>query len=264
LNLAKTEQNFRVLQQITASLSQTVHLMQRLSPETDKALPRVLDDIESLALMRAGFAPTQDLKQLWFNLFINVASSDAALGTTRALLDGRTDISGIDISSDVRWKLLTILSRHDAAGINELLELEIASDPSDLGQRNLLTAQSAAPNLANKEHWVNELQSPQTVTNLARQRAVMAELFPAAQTEHQLELLTKILSALPQMSRDADRYFLTSYTATLLTPMCRSESSALMQATLDEFSGQLNPTALRFLREAHQADAECQSLRSTQ
>jgi len=76
--------------------------------------------------------------------------------------------------------------------------------------------------------------------------------------------LTSALSALPQMSRDADSYFLTSYTSSLLTPMCHTESAALMQATLDEFGGELNPTALRFLREAHQADVECHALRAAQ
>jgi hypothetical protein len=59
-------------------------------------------------------------------------------------------------------------------------------------------------------------------------------------------------------------YFLTSYTAALLTPICRSESSALMQAALDEYGEQLNPTATRFLREAHQADMECLALRDAQ
>ncbi len=264
LALADSEENFRVLEQITGSLSWAVHRMQRLSPETDQALPRLLDDVESLALKRAHFAESQDLKQLWFGLFLNVASSDAALGTTRALLDGKTDIDGIEISSDVRWRLLTILSRHDAPGIEDLLAAEIERDPSDLGQRNLLTAQAAAPNAANKEHWVDELQSPETITNLAKQRAVMYGLFPATQTDLQLELLTKILSSLPQMSRDADQYFLSSYATVMLTPMCRSESIALMQATLDEFGDELNPTALGSLREAHQADVECQALRAAQ
>jgi aminopeptidase N len=264
LELADGEENIRVLEQITASLSQAVQSMQRLSPETDKALPQVLRQVEALALQRADSAETQDLKQLWFSLFRNVASSDAALGTVRALLDGEANINGVEISAGIRWELLYILSSHDAPGIEEMLAAEIQRDPSDAGQRNLLTAQAAAPNAANKEHWVDELQSPQTITNLSRQRAVMLGLFPPTQTDLQLELLTKILSSLPQMSRDADAYFLKSYTTDLLTPMCRQESSALMQATLDEFSGQLNPTASRFLREAHQADLECQALRAAQ
>jgi len=264
LMLTESEQNLRVLAQIIASLSDTLHLMQRLSPETDAALPRLLDDVESLALKRAHFAATHDLKQMWFGLFLSVASSDAALGTARALLDGKAEIDGIEISADVRWQLLRILSRGNAAGVTELLEQEIIRDPSDVGQRSLLTARAAAPGVANKEHWLDELQSPKANTNLAKQRAVMSGLFPATQTDSQLDLLTKILSALPQMSRDADAYFLTSYTTQMLTPMCHRESNALMQATLVEFGGQLNPTAMRFLREAHQADVECEALRAVQ
>jgi aminopeptidase N len=78
LDLADTEQNFRVLEQLSAALSGTVHLLQRLGPDADEALARVLGPVESLALRRAHFAPTQDLKQLWFGLFLEVAASDTA------------------------------------------------------------------------------------------------------------------------------------------------------------------------------------------
>jgi len=264
LRLAETEKNIRILEQIAGSLAGAANMMQRLRPETEEALQRVLSDIEELSLRRSHFANTQDVKQLWMNTFLNVVSSEAGLGTARALLDGKAEIDGIEISPEIRWRLLIILSRHDADDIVELLAAEIERDPSDFGQRSLLSAQAAAPNLVNKEQWVDELQAPQLLTSLAKQRAVISELFPPTQTDLQLKLLEKILSALPRMSREADSYFLSSYTGTLLTPMCRPESNALMQATLDEFSDQLNPTALRFLREAHQRDVECQSLRQAQ
>ncbi len=262
LRLAETEQNMRVLEQLTVSLVEAADLMQRLRPATDDVLPRLLREIEELALRRSHFAETQDLKHLWLNTFLSVVASDAGLGTARALLDGEAEIDGVAIAPELRWRLLIILSRHDADDIAALLEAEIERDPSDFGQRSLLSAQAAAPNLANKKRWVDELQTPQLLSSLAKQRAVIGELFPATQTDLQLQLLEQILSSLPQMSRAADAYFLTSYTETLLTPMCRLESNALMQATLDEFSEQLNPTALRFLREAHHADVECQALRN--
>ena len=264
LRLAETEKNMRVLEQVTVSLVGAANMMQRLRPETDKALPRVLRDIEELSLRQAHLAETPDVKQLWFNTFLDVVSSEAGLGTARALLDGEAEIDGIELSPEGRWRLLTILSRHDAEGITELLATEIERDASDFAQRNLLSAQAAAPNLANKEQWVAELQNPRLLTSLAKQRAVMQELFPATQTDLQLKVLEKLLSSLPQMSREADAYFLKSYTEVLFTPMCRLESNALMQAALDDFSGQLNPTALRFIREAHQLDVECQSLREVQ
>ena len=254
----------RVLEQITSSLVEASGMMKRLHPETDKALPRLLDDIEALGLRRSHFAQTQDLKHMWLNMFLNVVSSQSGVGTARAILDGRAEVDSIEISPEIRWRLLTILSRHGAPDIAKLLEEELSRDPSDFGERRALSVRAAAPDAAVKERWLAELQNPQSTTGLARQRAIMAELFPASQTDLQLGLLDKILGALPEMSRSVDPYFLSSYTTSLLQPMCRSESTALMQAALDDYAGQLNPTTLRFLREAHQADMACLSIRAAQ
>jgi aminopeptidase N len=264
LALADDEQNIRVVQQISTSLVEAIDVMQRLRPETDEALARLIPEVEEQSLRRAHFAEAQDRKRMWLNTYLGVASSPASLGTTRALLDGKAEIAGIDISADIRWALLTILSRNGVAGVNGLLEAESARDPSDAGTKSLLTARAAEPDAAVKTHWLDELQNPRSVTGLARQRAVMAGLFPSNQTALQLELLGSVLDVLPDMSSTADPYFLSSYVSELLTPVCRAESSALMQAALDEQADRLNSTALRFLREAHQADGECLLLRGVQ
>ena len=243
LRLAETEENMRVLEQIASSLAEAAGMMKRLRPETDKALPRLLDDIEALGLRRSHFAQTHDLKHMWLNMFLNVVSSNAGVGTARALLDGRAEIDGIEISPEIRWRLLTILSRHGAPDIAKLLEEELSRDPSDFGARSALSVRAAVPDAAVKERWLAELQNPQSTTSLARQRAVMHELFPANQTNLQLEVLPIILGALPQMSAYADPYFMRTYTESLLTPMCQPESTAqLKSAALDNYAGQLNPT----------------------
>lgn len=264
LRLAEHEQNIRVLEQITASIVETVDLMQRLRPETDAALARLLGDIESLALQRAQFAEARDLKYMWLNMFLGVVSSPAGLGTARALLDGQADIAGVDVSPEIRWKLLIILSRNGAPESAELVEAERTRDPSDFGTKRWLSAQAAIPDPAVKAEWVAELQNPDSVTGLSRQRAVMAELFPASQTGLQLLFLEDIVAAMPGLGRHADSYFLSSYAQALLTPMCRRESVALMRAALDVYGDQLDATTLRFLREAHQADTECLALRALQ
>lgn len=264
LRLADTETNMRVLEQITSSLVQAAGMMKRLRPETDKALPRLLDDIETLGLRRSHFAQTQDLKHMWLNMFLNVVSSDAGVGTARALLVGTAEIDGIEMSPEIRWRLLTILSRHGVPDIAKLLEEELSRDPSDFGARRALSVRAAVPNAAVKERWVGELQDPQSAIGLARQRAIMYELFPATQTNLQLDILPVILGALPQMSTYADPYFMRSYTESLLTPMCQPDSNAQLKSAVDDYADKLNPTASRFLREAHQADVECQSIRAAQ
>jgi len=264
LRLADTEQNFRVLEQITTTVVEGVNLMQRLRPETNAALAQLVPRIEEMSLRQSHFAGAQDVKYLWLDTFLGVVSSHAGLGTARALLDGKAEIDGIDISPELRWRLLTILSRHNAVDVAELLHAENSRDSSDFGERKLLSARAAAPNAAIKERWLTELQNPQSTSGLARQRSVMEELFPATQTDLQLGLLDEILGALPELSRNGDPYFLFSYTSSLLQPMCQPQSTARMQAALNEYAGQLNPTTLRFLREAHQADAECLSIRDRQ
>jgi hypothetical protein len=145
-----------------------------------------------------------------------------------------------------------------------LLAAERATDDSDFGVKNALTADAARPDHAQKVHWLAELQSHETLTGLARQRAVMAGLFPSSQTSLQFTMLDEILASLPMLSHAVDPYFMSSYVQLLLQPMCLPESVAMMQKTLDENAVRLDSTALRFLREAQQADAECLALRSTQ
>jgi aminopeptidase N len=264
MRLADSETNIRVQQQLSASLIAAVDVMQRLEPETNAALERLVPQLEELSLAQAGSSATDDLKRTWFNTWLGVVSSGQGLETARDLLEGSVQVPGIEISSDLRWQLLTILSGAGAKGAEEMLARESASDTSDFGVKSALTAAAARPDAANKAAWVSELQNPETVTGLARQRAVMAGLFPANQTALQLQHLNQVLEALPDLSKTADPYFLSSYTSILLTPMCRPESVAQLQSALDEQVDRLNSTALRFLREAHQADRECLALRSLQ
>jgi aminopeptidase N len=268
MHLAKSETNIRVQQQLSGSIVAAVDAMQRLKPETNAALARLIPMLEELSVEQAGSSATDDLKRTWFNSWLGVVSSEEGLETVRDLLDGSTRVPGIEMSADLRWQLLTILSAAGATGAEEMLALERSSDTSDFGAKSALTAAAARPDPANKAAWLSELQNPETVTGLSRQRAVMAGLFPANQTALQLESLNQVLETLPELSKTADPYFLSSYTSVLLTPMCRSESVAQLQSALDDSmnrrADRLNSTALRFLREAHQADRECLALRAVQ
>ncbi len=264
MRLAEYEQNIRIQQQISWSIVATINLMQRLRPETDDSLAKLLPKLEEQSIRHAAYTTTGDLKRNWFNTFVGVVSTEAGLATVRALLNGTAEVPGLQISADIRWILLMILSRNGAADIDELLAAESSSDVSDFGAKRSLTASAAKPDKAVKAKWLAELQNPETLTGLARQRAVMAGLFPPNQTALQLELLGRVLDALPELSETTDPYFMSSYASVLLTPVCVPESGSLMQKTLDEHADRLNSTALRFLREAHQADRECLALRGVQ
>jgi len=120
------------------------------------------------------------------------------------------------------------------------------------------------PDPVNKKKWLTELRQPEGLAGLANQRAVMAGLFPPNQTAIQVELLEGILESLPDVSSSSDPYFMSSYGTMLLTPMRLPRSVQLLQSALDTHADRLGSTALRSLREAHQADRECLELRSLQ
>ena len=264
MRLAQDEESIRVQQQISTSVVRAVAVMQRLRPQTDTALAKLLPELEQQSLDSAARATTGDLRRNWFSIFTGVASTPTGLEAARALLNGSKVIRGLDVSGDIRWDLLDILSRNGAVDIDALLATARAADPSDYGAKRALRVQAAQPDAALKANWLKELQSPRELEGLAKQRAVMSGLFPPNQTALQLELLPRILAALPDLSASSDPYFMSSYASVLLAPMCVEQSSALMQQTLDEYTGRLSSTALRFLREALQADQECLSLRGGQ
>jgi aminopeptidase N len=264
LSLGQREENRRVVQQIASTMVGVTDLLTRLRPETDAALSRLLPAIEETSLRRAQTAASPDMKHLWFNAFLRTVSSDTGLVTARALLDGDSRLAGIDISPEIRWRLLHVLSSEGAEDAAARLDAERARDPSDFAKKQWLSAQVAVPGTAVKIAALEELQAPDSAAGLAEQRAVMAALFPAGQTDLQLPLLDDILTAMPELSRARSPYFLSSYADMLLTPMCRPESVARMQAALAELGDKLDATTLRFLREAEQADRECLTLRSRQ
>jgi aminopeptidase N len=264
LGLAESEGNIRVQQQISSSLAATIALMQRLRPETDQALSAWLPVLEERSLGYAAEGRTDDLKRIWFNTFLGIASTEKGLATMRELLTGDRNIPGLPVEADLRWRLIIALARFGEMDMEAMIATERAADDSDFGVKSALTASAALPDRAQKEYWLHELQSPEILTGLAKQRAVMAGLFPPNQTMLQLDFLEDILSSLPALGDSNDPYFISSYVSLLLQPICRPESSEMMRSALAAEEGRLNSTALRFLREASQADAECLNLRSVQ
>jgi aminopeptidase N len=264
MQLVPTEPVIRIQQQLSASVIETVRMMMRLRPETDAALASRLPLLEEAFLQQAAGDGGSDLKRNGLNTFLAIAGSEQGLATLQDLLDGSRQIPGIAITPDLRWQILIRLAAHGQFNADALLAAESAADNSDYGQKQLLTAQAARPDAANKTAWLQELQTPESLTGLSRQRAVLAGLFPANQTELQVQALDPILQSLPVLSHNVDPYFMTSYVKSLLPPICTAESVDRMRSALEQSSDQLDSTALRFLREAQQADEECLALRIIQ
>ncbi len=257
---AEGEDNLRVLAQLTRSIENVVHTLERLTPDSAEALQRVRTSVMKLSWDRAQEETDPDKVRLWFDLYVVAAHGEANLSRLRGLLRGNVSIPALAMSQDLRWKIVLALSAKGDPDAARRIADEKQRDGSDLGQKMALAADAAQPDPDVKRRWIDELLDDGSRLGLARQRFVMESLFPANQTELQRAALRRILAALPELSRTRDPYFLSSFVSKLLLPMGHDESVAAMSETLEN-SGTLDSTTLRFLREAHQADEECLALR---
>jgi len=254
----RQEPNILVLAQLTHSIAASIDLLYRLRPESAPVLADVLDGIADDSWHLVMAEPDPDRASLWFDLLLASASGPAAQEHLRSLLQDKVSLPAVQLSEDLRWRILISLSALGAADDGQLLNAERERDPSDQGQKYAIAADAARPEAFVKEYWLRQLTVPGTDFGLARQRYAIHGLFPANQTGLQAGQLDFILGSLPALS-GRDPYFISSYVSGLLQPVCTAESVTAMAAALDV--GGLNSTADLFLREAHQADAECLNLR---
>jgi aminopeptidase N len=94
-----------------------------------------------------------DFQRRWFNHYVDLASSSAALDRLHAILDGKTAVAGLDLNQDLRWAMIRRLSRYDYPGSAALVEAELARDKSDSGQLAALAATVGRPDPATKAAW---------------------------------------------------------------------------------------------------------------
>jgi aminopeptidase N len=95
--------------------------------------------------------PGSDQQLAWARHWATTAKADAEqLADLRRVLDGELTIDGLAVDTDLRWHLLTGLTQAGEAGDAEV-DAELERDPTDLGQRQALTARAAQPTTAAKE-----------------------------------------------------------------------------------------------------------------
>ena len=254
---ARTEPNFRVLSQLVRELTEFFALLERLSPEADELLAGFGGELETLAWDKSR-ATIFDEQLLWFNLYVGVARSHTALDHLRGLLDGDVSIDGLPMSQDKRWQILVRLAAYGI--IEERIAAELKKDLSDRSRKLAIAARAAQPDMEVKLDWLREVQNPDSAMGLADKRFAIYNLVPPNQALLGLELLETILHSLDELSEHSDHYFTSHYVRGLLGKTCRQEGVARIAAHL-ETPERLSSTALRFLREAHQADNECAELR---
>jgi aminopeptidase N len=113
-------------------------------------LPALADGLRDLA---HAAAPGSEEQLAYLQGFTGSASSPAQLDLVRQLLEGKIELPGLVVDTDLRWELLTQLVSQGAAGAAEI-DAESARDATAGGERRAATARAAiATAEAKAEAW---------------------------------------------------------------------------------------------------------------
>lgn len=103
--------------------------------------------------------------QLQFaKFFAQFARSDKQLETVADLLNGKAQLDGLEIDTDLRWELLTSLSVGGKAK-KERIEVELEADNTANGQKSHAAALAAMPDLTSKQEMFTKLVDTDLMSN---------------------------------------------------------------------------------------------------
>jgi len=256
LSVAERETSDRILNQIAASLRETVGYLCTMPAEADPRREQTSRRIETFAAEQAmSSTPGSDRQKLWIDGLLSVVSSEDGCNRIKDMLISPNSAGLPSLDRDRRWRALVVLSAMGADDAEEFRQRELTADPSDNGRRHFMAAEAAWPSEENKRRWLDRVRDADADLSLARRRAIMANLFPARQYDLSALLAQDILESLPQVGADHEDAFLLSY-GDLIPRLGRPESVRRLADAIERHPG-LNPILARALRVAHQEDARC-------
>ncbi|PSL56735.1 aminopeptidase N [Saccharothrix carnea] len=120
----------------------------------------------TLELARAA-EPGSDHQLAFVNALAGSVLDSSTLAVVRGWLDGTDVLEGLDVDTDLRWRLLHALVAHGAADLDEI-RAEEERDPTATGRRKAESARALRPTLdAKTEAWdraVNDDELPNAVS----------------------------------------------------------------------------------------------------
>jgi aminopeptidase N len=121
---------------------------------------------KTLELARAA-EPGSDHQLAFVNALTGSVLDESALAVVRGWYDGTDVLPGLEIDTDLRWRLLHALTAHGAAGLPEITAEE-ERDPTATGRRRAESARALRPTVeAKDEAWdraVNDDELPNAVS----------------------------------------------------------------------------------------------------
>jgi aminopeptidase N len=125
--------------------------------------------------------PGSDFQLTFARWYIGTSRASDDVEFISALLDGTEGVDGLAIDTDLRWQIVSSLTRIGAAG-EDLIAAELERDPTDQGERYAAQARAGVPTPDAKAAAWEKLTSDESIT-LALTRSIVSGFQQADQEE---------------------------------------------------------------------------------
>jgi aminopeptidase N len=202
-----------------------------------------------------------NFQRRWFGLYLEVASTPAALQRLASILDGKTTVDGLALNQDLRWSIVGHLSRYNYPGSAALVRAEQERDKSDAGQAAALAATVSRPDPATKAEWLATVGDLKTKLPFSKIRTAMHSMYPPEQKQLSEQSAAQRLAQLPAMDKAADPVYMRSYAAAMIPASCTPASVKRLSDAAAKMTG-LSAGTRRSLLDAIEEDQRCVTIRN--
>jgi len=196
-----------------------------------------------------GGVPEGDLRTLWLRAAIGAVAAPAEVASVAAVVDQEPGRPRVPVDREMRWGVAALAVAHGLPGAAERVAAERAADPTDRGERELLRAETGAPDAAVKAATWERIHGA-GYGSFHLTQAAMRGFNHAHQSTLLAPYVDRFFGALPSVAVERDHAFLRAYVAALF-PAYRPEPVLVerARALADEHGAEL-PSLRRLLLEA--------------
>ncbi len=165
----------KILQHLAQRSLQSPSVIKFLEGEMRKEYQKKFEKFAENQLFKAPAG--SDLQLIWYRAFLNSAVSEQALSTLKKIIEGKTKIPSFKVDQERRWEIIATLASKKAPEIEKLIQSELNDDPTDLGQKSAITAETSLPDPIVKRKWANLFTEENPSLPISKLRVAMRNFY---------------------------------------------------------------------------------------
>lgn len=254
--IAPQERDLAVLSLLLGRLAKAQSYLEMFDSQVFGAKEQYLAKLESL--MWSAFEqarPGSDQQKVWFERAVRSSRNKDFLARLVGIMQGKK-VQGLLLDQDMRWDILTQLSRMGHQQTHQLLVKEKQQDSSHKGVLAAIAVDASWPDVNTKARWLTEFGKTENRLSAQKQKVAMAHLFPSNQQHLIEDFSQRLLSDLVAFDVYRDQKIISAMVSGMMPQSCNRQTDEQLQATIDA-NPQLGLIAMKGLKVSLQNNQQC-------